>query len=468
MRVQFWGAAGTVTGSMHLVEVSGRRILLDCGMYVGHRKQAFEINRNVPFDVRSIDAVVVSHAHIDHTGNLPTLVRAGYEGPIHATGATADLADYMLLDSAHIQESDVKYVNKGRARMGKRLFEPLYVQEDARQTLRQFVSHDYGKPFAPVPGVQVQFFDAGHILGSASVLLTSGEGNGARTLLFSGDIGRKDLPILRNPQIPPGVHAVIMESTYGNRVHESSDTTKEDLERIARETFERGGKLLIPCFAVGRAQDVLYRLNELWEERRLPVMDVFVDSPLAINITEVYQRHRECYDQDALDAARSEKDRDPLSFFESPLCANRWRTKAINDSGLVPAVVISASGMCESGRILHHLKNGIEDKRNTILFVGYQAEHTLGRRILDGAEFVSILGYDRKVRAKTERMEGFSAHADRNELLAWAAQVRSRGAVEKFFLVHGEDEAPRSLAQGLRDQGALQVTIPRRGDIHAI
>lgn len=467
MRVQFWGAAGSVTGSMHLVEIAGRRILLDCGMYFGHRKQAFEINRNLPFDVETLDAVVVSHAHIDHTGNLPTLVRAGYKGSIHATSATIDLADYMLMDSAHIQENDVRYVNKGRARMGKKLFEPLYTKEDAERTLGHFAAQDYRKPFEPAPGVQVEFYDAGHILGSASILLTADEGSGPRSLLFSGDIGRKELPILRSPEVPSGVHAVIMESTYGNRLHESEDSTLVDLERTARETFDRGGKLLIPCFAVGRAQDVLYRLNELWENRRLPVMDVFVDSPLTINITEVYQRHRECYDEKALEAARREADRDPLSFSKV-----RY-VRTVEDSKRLtarpgPHVIISASGMCESGRILHHLKEGIEDSRNTVLFVGYQAENTLGRRIEAGAKFVPILGFDRKVRAKVESLDGCSAHADRSELLKWVTEARSKGAVEKFFLVHGEDEARRSLAQALRDQGALSVTIPRRGETHVI
>jgi metallo-beta-lactamase family protein len=462
MQVQFWGAARTVTGSMHLLHVNGHKLLLDCGLYQGKRKQAFERNRNLPFDAGEIDAVILSHAHIDHSGNLPSLVKSGFTGNIYATSATRDLCAYMLLDSAHIQESDVAYVNKRRAKQGKRLFEPLYTRQDATATLTHFASVEYNHSFEPVPGVRAHFRDAGHILGSAIVVIDVDENDRQFRLVFSGDIGRKGLPILGDPQVAEDANFVIMESTYGNRFHESTGEAKEALRQIAGETYERRGKLIIPSFAVGRTQELAYRLNQLWEEGQLPPIDVFVDSPLAVNVTEVFRLHPECYNAKMLDAMLTETDRDPLGFKHLRYIRSVEDSKRLNVLK-TPAIIISASGMCEAGRILHHLKNNIEDSRNTVLFVGYQAENTLGRKLLDGQDPVPIFGEEYRVRARVKRAEGYSAHADRTELLNWVTRIREQGDLKRVFLVHGEEESSLALAEGLREQGMPQVDVPERG-----
>ena len=462
MQIQFWGAAQCVTGSMHLLSVNGHNLLLDCGLYQGRRKEAFERNRNLPFDAREIDAVILSHAHIDHSGNLPSLVKSGFTGPIYATSATRDLDAYMLLDSAHIQESDVAYVNKRRAKQGKRLFEPLYTRREAMETLTHFSSVEYGRPFEPIPGVKVHFRDAGHILGSAIVVIDADENGRRSRLVFSGDIGRRGLPILRDPQVAEDVDYVIMESTYGNRFHASTGEAKEILRQAAFESYDRRGKLIIPSFAVGRTQELAYRLDQLWEEDQLPPIDVFVDSPLAVNVTEVFRLHPECYNEEMLDAMLTETDRDPLRFKNMRYIRGVEDSKALNELE-TPAIIISASGMCEAGRILHHLKNNIEKPSTTVLFVGYQAEHTLGRKILEGQDPVPIFGAEYQVRARVQRAEGYSAHADRTELLDWAARIQSQGDLKRVFLVHGEEEGLTALSEGLREQGVPQVDIPERG-----
>ena len=464
MQIQFWGAARSVTGSMHLLEVNGHRLLLDCGLYQGKRKDAFERNRNLPFDAREIDAVILSHAHIDHSGNLPSLVKAGFAGPIFATSATRDLDAYMLLDSAHIQEKDVAYVNKRREKQGKRLFEPLYTRRDAMDTLNHFTTVEYGRPFEPAPGVQVHFRDAGHILGSASVVIDANENGRRSRLMFSGDIGRQSLPILRDPQVAEDVDYVIMESTYGNRFHESTGEGKETLRHCAQDAHDRGGKLIIPSFAVGRTQELAYGLNQLWEAGQLPPIAVFVDSPLAVNVTEVFRLHPECYNEEMLNAMLNEVDRDPLGFRHMRYIRGVEGSKQLNELK-TPAVIISASGMCEGGRILHHLKHNIENPRTTVLFVGYQAEHTLGRKILEGQDPVPIFGDEYHVGAQVKRAEGYSAHADRAELLNWISRIQSQGDLKRVFLVHGEDESMTALAEGLREQGVPQVDMPERGQV---
>jgi len=464
MQIQFWGAARAVTGSMHLLSVDGHKLLLDCGLVQGKRKEAFEMNRNLPFDAGEIEAVILSHAHIDHSGNLPSLVRAGFTGRIYATSATRDLAAYMLLDSARIQEGDVAYVNKIRGRQGKRLFEPLYTQQDAADTMPHFISVEYDHPFEPAPGVRVHFRDAGHILGSAIVVIDVEENGRRSRLLFSGDVGRKGLPILRDPQTAEGVDFLIMESTYGNRLHEPADQAKELLRGIVRESYDRRGKLLIPSFAVGRTQEIIYHLDELSEAGQLPAIDVFVDSPLAVNVTEVFRLHPECYDDEMRDAMLHEADGNMFGFNRLRYVRDVEESKKLNDLK-TPAIIISASGMCEAGRILHHLKNNIEDPRTTVLFVGYQAENTLGRKLLDGQSPVPIFGEDYAVKAQIKRIEGYSAHADRDELLGWAASIRAQGKLSRVFLVHGEDESIQSLAEGLKAEGISPVDMPERGQV---
>jgi len=464
MKVQFWGAAQTVTGSMHLLEVNGRRILLDCGMYQGRRKQAFERNRDLPFAAAEIDAVVLSHAHIDHSGNLPSLVKSGFDGCIYSTSATRDLCAYMLLDSAHIQENDVRFVNKRRKRQGKKLFEPLYTKADAVAALERFHCVDYDRPFEPVPGVTVRFRDAGHILGSAIVIVDLNENGRNSRLLFSGDIGRKGLPILRDPRAAEGVDYVIMESTYGAREHETDGDAGELLRKTVAEVSSRGGKLLIPAFAVGRTQEIVYRLNKLQESGNLPDIDVFVDSPLAVNATDVFRLHPECYDAEYRETMLNDTDRDPLSFDGLRYLRSAEQSKKLNDYKR-PAVIISASGMCEGGRILHHLRNHAVNSSAIVLFVSFQAQHTLGRKIMDGESPVSIYGEEYEIRADVRKAEGYSAHADRSGLLRWASRVQSAGNVERFFLVHGEEEGLSSLAEGLREQGAADVQIPKRGEV---
>lgn len=464
MKIQFWGAAQTVTGSMHLLEVNGHRVLLDCGLYQGRRKEAFERNRTLPFDASAIDAVLLSHAHIDHSGNLPSLIKSGFGGCIYSTSATRDLCAYMLVDSAHLQENDVRHVNKRRRKQGKNLFEPLYTKDDALEALTRFHSVDYDHPFRPVPGLTVRFRDAGHILGSAIVVVDVAEGGKRTRLVFSGDIGRRGLPILRDPQTIDGSDIVIMEGTYGDRQHESDGDAGRLLCDTVNHIVTRGGKLLIPAFAVGRTQEIVYRLNQSYESGQLSLVDVFVDSPLAVNATEVFRVHPECYDAEYQRVMLGDSDHDPLGFPRLRYLRTADESKKLNDMK-GPAVIISASGMCEGGRILHHLRNHAVNSDSVILFVSFQAEHTLGRKILEGKNPVSIYGERYELRASIRKAEGYSAHADRGGLLRWASRMQDSGDVRRFFLVHGEEASLASLAAGLREQGGAGVEIPQRGAI---
>lgn len=462
MELQFLGAAQTVTGSMHLLKVNGYNILLDCGIYHGPRKEAFERNRNFPFDPTSIDALILSHAHIDHSGNIPTLVRQGYRGPIWATSATRDLSVIMLRDSAHIQESDVAYVNKRRVRQGQKPFEPLYTQEDAVQALTLFQSIEYNRVFEPVSGVQVHYRDAGHILGSVSVTLDIDDQGQQKRLVFSGDVGRKNLPILRDPQPVEGVDFMIMESTYGGRLHETPGEAQAELKQVVLDAYHKNGKVIIPSFAIGRTQELVYALHELVSSNEIPEIAVYVDSPLAVSATDIFRLHPEIYDQETHDFLREINRHDPFGFDTMIYIHDVEESKALNQlEG--PAVIISASGMCESGRILHHLKHRIGDARNTILFVGYQAENTLGRKILEGHSIVPIFGEEYVVRAKVLKISGYSAHADHNGLLGWLQAAQDHSQLQQLFLVHGELENANTLAEAARKQGVPEVYVPARG-----
>jgi len=463
MELHFWGAAQTVTGSMHLLKANDYNILLDCGLYQGHRKEAFEQNRNFPFDPADIDALILSHAHIDHTGNVPTLVKQGYNGPIWATSATRDLCATMLLDSAYIQENDVKYVNKRRLKQGKVPFEPLYNRDDAVEALNLFQSVGYDRPFGVAPGVQAYYREAGHMLGSTSVTLDIEENGQQKRLVFSGDIGRKNIPILRDPAPVEGADTIIMESTYGGRFHEPPDEARAKLKAAIIEVSQNRGKLIIPAFAVGRTQEIVYALHELLANNEIPPLDIFVDSPLAVNATEIFRLHPELYDQETRDFLTDSRSRDPFGFEGVTYIRDVAASKALNNLNQ-PAVIISASGMCEAGRILHHLKNNITNPRNTILFVGFQAEHTLGRKILEGQPVVPIFGDEYPVKAKVMKINGYSAHADHNGLMRWLKTAQDNSSLKKLFIVHGEVESATTLAQAAREQGVPQVHIPARGE----
>lgn len=465
MKVEFWGAAQTVTGSKHLLHHEGKRVLLDCGLFQGRRKEAFEQNRKLPFDCASVDAVVLSHAHIDHSGNLPTLVRNGFHGPIFATRATHDLAVHLLMDSAHIQESDVKYVNKLRKQEGKALFEPLYTQPDALKAIQSIRQRDYHDFFEVVPGIRCRFHDAGHMLGSAIVEIELEKRAGSMTrLVFSGDVGRPDIPILRDPQFVDGADYLIMEATYGARLHPPGTDSEAILKDAVERTVRQKGKLIIPAFSVGRTQQIVYTLNRLYERGDLPSVPVFVDSPPAVDASTVYRSHFDSFDEETQRQILSEEDRNPLEFENLHYIRKVEHSKALNTMA-GPAVIISASGMCEAGRVLHHLKNNIEKESTTILFAGYQAPYTLGRRILDGEETARIFGKEYQVKARVYRLEGTSGHADQQELLNWAREIKDRGSLQQVALVHCEMESAEIFREKLREIGLVNVIIPAQGDV---
>jgi len=461
MNIQFLGAAQTVTGSQHLISANGRRILLECGLFQGRRRESFERNRNLPFDAASVDAMILSHAHIDHSGNIPNLVRSGFEGPIYCTFATRDLCSAMLRDSAYIQEQDVAYVNKKRAQRGEPPVAPIYSHADAVASLEQFFSVGYNRPISVAPGVTCTFLDAGHILGSAMVLLEVEEGAERARLLFTGDLGRRDLPILRDPTPAPPVDVLITESTYGDRLHPPPPEAERQLRGLIAETCSAGGKVIIPAFAVGRTQEIVYSLHQLTLGGAIPEVPVFVDSPLAVNVTDVFRLHPECYDEELREFIAQDRHPDPFGFDRLRYIRNVEDSKALNRLE-EPAIIISASGMCEAGRILHHLKNNIPDPRNAVLIVSWQAPHTLGRRLVEERPEVRIFGREYPLRARVEVINGYSAHADREELLRWARPILSE--VRQVFVVHGEVGPARALAEGLRQSGATWVKVPALGD----
>jgi len=458
MRITFHGAARTTTGSMHLLEVNGSRLLLECGLYQGKRKEAFERNRNLPFDASSVDACVLSHAHIDHSGNLPSLVKSGYRGPIYATPATRDLCEIMLLDSAYLQGRDVEYVNKKRARQGKNPFEPLYGAEDVTRALAQFRPLPYGEAVEVVPGVRATLHDAGHILGSALVALEVSEGGRTTRVLFTGDMGRRNMPILRDPVVVRDVEVLLTESTYGNRTHPCHEDVQRSLQELCEKVVSRGSRLIIPAFSVGRTQQVLYFLNELWLEGRVPEIPVYVDSPLSTRATRVHRDHPECFDAEMLERLRERES--PFSLDRVTYVTDVADSKRLNDIR-GPVIIISASGMCEGGRILHHLKHAVEDERHVILIVGYQAENTLGRRLVHRQNPIKIFGEQYTLRAEVHSIQALSAHADRNELLEYFRQMGPE--VRRAFVVHGELDQQEPFAEALAESGAREVLIPERG-----
>ena len=444
------------------MDVNGSKILFDCGLFQGRRKEAFKRNREFQFDPKQIYNIVLSHAHIDHSGNLPRLFASGFRGRVFATQATQDLCEWMLRDAAHIQEKDVEYVNRKRKKKGQTPFEPLYTKRDAEVALDHFDSVPYDHEVEVGKGVHVRFLDAGHILGSASCHAHVRDGQNERTVVFTGDVGRQNRPILRDPVPPLKADILICESTYGDRTHPPVADVRGRLREVVQKTYDRGGKLLIPAFSVGRTQRLVYDLHELFKERSLPRMPIFVDSPLSANVTRVFRAHPECYDGDAMKYLEGQED--PFGFNLLTYVRALEASKALNELR-IPCILIASSGMCEAGRVLHHLKHVAPDPKSSILVVGFMAEHTLGRRIADGAPTLKIYGDEYPLRAQIESIGGLSAHADRDELLAYLSKME---APERTFLVHGEEIQSLAFAEHLRAKGFPRVDVPELGQSYRV
>lgn len=458
LNITFYGAARTTTGSMHLVEANGRRILLDCGIYQGHRKEAFEINRNIPFDPASLDAVILSHAHVDHCGNIPTLYHRGYTGPVYCTDATRDLTNVLLRDSAFLQRSDLERVNRKRLAQGKHPFEMLYDEKDIDRAMSHFRAEPRHSAIDLGNGVTAIFHDAGHILGSCITELVVEGANGPRRVVFSGDIGQKNQPILFDPEPMPQADALLIESTYADRDHPHEEDVKGRLKAFIEDIHQQHSKLIIPAFSVGRTQQLLYYISELVEQRRIPSTPIYVDSPLSSKATQIYAKHRECYDEAASERLRS--GHDPLRFPGLKFIESATDSMALNNIA-GPVIIIAASGMCEGGRILHHLKHGVGNPRNIILIVGFQAENTLGRRIVERQPLLKIFGDDYPLEARVHTINALSAHADRKGLMSWFKTARN--PPKHVFAVHGDEEQCAAMVDLLRANGAPNAIAPVRG-----
>ncbi|HMN18560.1 MAG: MBL fold metallo-hydrolase [Ignavibacteriota bacterium] len=462
MQIEFIGGARTVTGSQHLLHINGKKILLECGLFQGRRDDTYEKNKNFRYNPAEIDALILSHAHIDHSGNIPNLVSKGFKGLIYATSATVDLCQIMLRDSAQLQEKDIEFVNKKRQKKNEPSLDPLYTLEDVENAMQQFVGVQYNQAIDLFPGVRFTFRDAGHILGSAGVQLEVEEsGNKKINLGFSGDIGRPDSPVIKSPDILRDLDILIMESTYGNRLHSPVEEAEEYLASIIRETVDKGGKVIIPAFAVGRTQTIVYMLHKLSDQNRIPEIPIYVDSPLAVDATEVFRSHPECMDRETYRIFLQNHD-DPFGFNKLRYVKKTEESKELNEK-TGSMIIISASGMAEGGRILHHLRHNISDTKNLILFVGYAAKHTLARKIMDGNQFVNIFGEEYEVKARFKKMDFFSGHADQQELLDYL-RLNSTNTLENIFLVHGEEDMALPFREKLLQKGYKNVYFPASGE----
>ncbi|MGE5682043.1 MAG: MBL fold metallo-hydrolase RNA specificity domain-containing protein [Bacillota bacterium] len=461
MELKFIGAAKTVTGSMHLVSVNGVNFLLDCGMYQGKRKLAYEINKNFDsFDPAKIDFVILSHAHIDHAGNLPNLVKNGFTGKIYSTFATRDLCSIMLKDSAYIQEKDVEFVNKKRKKNGQNLFTPLYTLDDVEKTLELFIGVNYHQEVELPEGIRLSFFDAGHILGSAAVFLSINEEGRTINLGFTGDLGRPNMPILKDPEKIPDCDFMICESTYGGRFHENAENTESKLAEVIKKAIQRKAKIIVPSFSVGRTQELVYWLNNIFEDNLAERIPVYVDSPLSVNATDVFRLHSECFDYEISRYILHHKD--PFGFNKLTYIKDVEDSKRLNTvEG--PCMILASSGMAEAGRILHHLANNIENENNIVLIVGYSAENTLGRRIVEKQPVIKIFGEEYNLKAEVIVMNSLSAHADSNELVSYLDQF-DKSRMQKIFLVHGDPDQQEKLSERLRTIGFENIIIPEKGN----
>jgi metallo-beta-lactamase family protein len=456
-----WGAAEEVTGSKHFLAARNRTLMVDCGAFQGRREASDRKNREWSFDVKTLDAVVLTHAHYDHSGLLPLLVSRGFRSSIHATPATCDLANLILLDSARIQAKDLEYLRKrAKHNRGMTIREPLYSEEDAKRSLALFVPVFYHRPFKPAEGFQVTFYDAGHILGSAMAIVeTDGLSIG-----FTGDLGRKGLPIIRDPEALPPVDYLVMESTYGNRLHKSMDETLDLLADTISRTAERGGKIVVPAFAIERTQEMIFFIHLLHDRKRIPKIPIFVDSPMAVNATTIFRMHQECFDEETKRAFLDHAD-NPFGWNELHYITDKEESQKLNDlKG--PAMIISSSGMCEAGRILHHLAHTIGDQRNTILIVGYMAENTLGRKIVEKWTRVPIFGESFALNAEVKVLNSFSGHADYNEILDFISRL-DKNRLKKIFLVHGEKAAQENLKK-LLEEKSYAVQIVKAGERYSL
>jgi metallo-beta-lactamase family protein len=463
MKISFHGAARSVTGSRHLIQAGSSRLLLDCGMFQGRRDQAAKLNRHLGFDPKSLTAVCLSHAHIDHSGILPVLAREGYSGSVYMTDATADLTNILLADSARIQQSDCRYVNKRERRRGKDRITPFYSLSDVQTIAQQFSRTRYGTPVQVDPNLNVKFHDAGHILGSAAIWVQYRQRGQSRSLLFSGDLGRANMPILRDPQPPPPCDVLVIESTYGDRLHEDAIDARQ---RLARELVEHAirhrSKIIVPAFSVGRTQEIIMRIKEMVKAGVVDPIPIYIDSPLALKAMQVFRRHPECYDEETYRTFTSEGDPFAAKYIRYVTTAKD--SKALN-AKKGPLVIISASGMCEGGRVVHHLKHTIEDEANVIAIVGWQAEHTLGRKLVEEWDTVPIFGVPTRRRARVVRFNGFSAHADRNDLLAYVRAIQP--IPQKVFVVHGEERQSLAFAMTLKTEfPGMEVEVPRPDSTH--
>jgi len=457
MKINFNGAAQTVTGSQYLIEVNGQRLLLECGLFQGKRMDTYARNLSFPYPIKSVDAVVLSHAHIDHSGNLPNLVKQGYEKSIYATPATCKLAEVMLQDAGHIQEEDARFLNRKRQMRGRDPVEPLYTQEDSARVVPLFVPKAYNQSFQPINGVTVTLVDAGHILGSAAVILDVEEKGRKFRFWFSGDIGRLKLPLLKDPVLPERVDYLMMECTYGDKLHRDPEEAYAEFRQVVLDTFNRGGKVIIPAFAVGRTQEIVYSINRMITEGDLPQIPTYVDSPLAVNTTRVFSQFADLFDEETRQFVLSGK-HPALNFPGLTYTQNVEESKAINEKK-GPMIIISASGMAETGRILHHLRNNIENVNNTVMIVSWQAPDTLGRRLAERSPRVKIFGEEFEVRARIATIGGLSAHAGQDFLLKYA--MASKPSLKRLYLVHGEERAEQAFLAALNGAGIGPVVYPR-------